>query len=163
MVEDLQRRAGNQAVGALLGPSNAAAAHSPVDVFAVQRAGGPENPVAEPAGAETTSGTATMTIPSLDLVVAIDSMQFSSGPTSRGREGESSAPREVSVGMRPAAFDPRLAQAANEGRAFDRITIMVGAGLSITLRAVLISHMSMTQDAVVLTLSAESMEQGPGT
>ena len=104
-----------------------------------------------------------MTIPSLDLVIAIDSMQFAGGPTASRREGEPAAPREVSVSMRPAAFDPRLAQAANEGRAFGRITIMLGSGLSITLRGVLISHMSMTQDAVTLSLSAESIEQGPGS
>jgi hypothetical protein len=159
---DLQRSAGNQAVAALLGRSSGEATHGQADAIPVQRAGEAETPAAEPATGETTSAHATMSIPSLDLVIAIDSVQMAAGPIARGREGESSA-RDVSVTMQRTAFDPRLAQAANEGRVFEQITIALGSGLTITLRGVVIGHLSMDQDVVMMTLSAQSIEQGPAT
>jgi hypothetical protein len=159
---DLQRSAGNQAVATLLGQSSGEATRDRADAIPVQRAGETGPPVAEPASDETTSGRATMSIPALDLVIAIDSVQMAGGPIARGRDDESSAPRDVIVSMPQAAFDPRLIQAANDGRALEQITIMFGTGLTVTLNQVHIANVSMGQDVVMLTLTAGSIKHDAG-
>jgi hypothetical protein len=160
-LRDLQRRAGNRAVEALLGSPTAPPPRRSIAPAWLQRQEGGGVPRAEPAKDERTSGGGTMSIPALDLAIRVESVQLQ--PTrrgGRGREREGAPPdsNDVLVTIPLDAFDPRLANAAIEGRSFDEITITIGGRMTLTLRDVFLVNPTVGGGTVVLTLSATKID-----
>lgn len=147
---ELQGRAGNRAVAAMLEAHGAEAARSPV-----QRQPEGQALPAEPANEGKTSAAGTMTLPELDMTVPIASFQQQVGRPAQPKE----ASGEVMVTVAIADLDPRIAQAAARGDRFAEITVTIGAK-TITMHEVVFSGFNIASDYAALTLNFTSIEPG---
>lgn len=158
-IRDLQHRAGNHAVAALLARSGSEAAR-----VQVQRDAPARTPPAGSEADDRSSSTGSMAIADLDLEIPI--LSFSRGQGGRQRRRDAEAGEEDAgdflVSLPLSAMDPRLQEASAKGRSFDTVTIKLGPNTTVTLKGVYIAQVMIDERFVSLTLNAASVDFAPG-
>jgi len=149
---DLQKRAGNLSVVELLAGRGPRALR-----VAVQRQVGEE--VTTPGEAvpeESTTSTSTLSIPELAAVIPVTT--FSLGVRASGGKSSTVERARPTLTIPIEEFQPRLVEAATTGRQFGTMVIK-HAGLTLTLRDVVIASCILSPSSTTVTLDAETMER----
>jgi hypothetical protein len=147
-VLDLQAKAGNAAVAALVAGEGPAVLRE-----AIQRQPAGED-AEEQTGKKRTRAFAVLVVPDLDLSTPLRSVSL----RERRPAGESKVtPTDVDLAIAAADFNPRLYEAAAKGTVLRTATISF-VGYRWILTDVMVASVSMTRDIYSLTLAATGME-----